>query len=1195
MKKITLVLLSILSMSLFSFGDGHKIAYKRVSADVMEIQFSLESAAIEVTDVDGTLFSVIDFESNTFTKVAGYAQIPFVHASVMIDRVKNVNMLVYPGEYEEIDLRAPLLPSRGVIYRDQDPSDIPFVIDPASITDTWYPGELASTGDPYILRDIRGVNTYIYPFHYNAAQQKLRIYKSFTIQLLQNNTTPVNPLLSDVSPINREMHGIYKSVFINYPEDFAGRDDLTIGQYGDILVITTARDEAAIQPYIDWKKQKGYNISKEVVAAGTIVNQTVQDAYDANSNLLYVQLVGDWADIKCETLSFGAPMDPQIGTVVGTDEYADICIGRISANSEADVTVQVDKIINYERNPDMAGTWYSVATGIASNEGAGSGDDGESDWQHNDVIWNDKLEPFTFGGYNPIYDPGATSGMVSTAVNSGTSLINYTGHGYMSGWGTTGFSNSNVANLTNGEMLPWIVSVACNNGDFHQGTCFAEAWLRKDNGGAVMMLAGSISQPWDPPMRGQDYFMDVIIGGYDYSAHPGQNGISTTEQRMTTGAVVFNGLTLMTTESGNFDDWETAKTWNLFGDPAMQLRTATPLPLNLSSTVIMSGVPFTTTVTTSSGAVEGAMVAITQGDSTYSGVTDNTGNVLIPHSLDPGDALLVVTAFNTGTIYDTVNVIPPDGPYVIFDSLVINDINGNANGNLDYAEQAFLSVALKNVGADDAVDVSALISTMDDFVMVIDSTEDYGTIPAGGSVFIENAFEIYATDTLPDLHMALFDLQAESEASREVWMSSFTITGHAGKLRFESYTLTDTAGNGNGRIDPGETVQLQLAAINTGSAGVFEAYGILSSNSSYISIAVDSIFHGDIPAGDTAFISFNVEADESTPEGHSASFSFGITADLGLADDHDFFLVVGQIPVLVLDLDKNTTSPSPLQTSLENLGVGSEFYDAFPENLELYTSVFVCLGTYPENTVLTETEGERLAEYLNNGGNLYMEGGDTWYYDSPTAVHPMFNISGIADGSGDLGLVMGMSGTMCENMDYTYDGDNNYIDHIEALPGAENLFENEGPSYICAVSHDAGEYKTIGSSFEFGGLEDGEYARDDYMMEILIFFGIEGIWTGEEERAQGLLDQSMSIVPNPVSQGSVISFTLENPSQVILEVFNLGGQKVATLVDGKMDKGPHTIQWNGNSGSGNRLPGGVYFIKVQTNRASVTRKAVVLN
>ena len=43
---------------------------------------------------------------------------------------------------------------------------------------------------------------------------------------------------------------------------------------------------------------------------------------------------------------------------------------------------------------------------------------------------------------------------------------------------------------------------------------------------------------------------------------------------------------------------------------------------------------------------------------------------------------------------------------------------------------------------------------------------------------------------------------------------------------------------------------------------------------------------------------------------------------------------------------------------------------------------------------LAHAEGQALADYLNAGGMIYMEGGDTWYYDDPTPVHAMFNING---------------------------------------------------------------------------------------------------------------------------------------------------------------------------------------------------------
>ncbi len=72
------------------------------------------------------------------------------------------------------------------------------------------------------------------------------------------------------------MEVLYQSVFLNY-ESTA---DLTMAEAGDILVITTSRDEDAIQPYIDWKREKGFKVFKEVVVTGTNVNHLY------NSNIM---------------------------------------------------------------------------------------------------------------------------------------------------------------------------------------------------------------------------------------------------------------------------------------------------------------------------------------------------------------------------------------------------------------------------------------------------------------------------------------------------------------------------------------------------------------------------------------------------------------------------------------------------------------------------------------------------------------------------------------------------------------------------------------------------------------------------------------------------------------------------------------------------------------------------------------------
>ena len=68
------------------------------------------------------------------------------------------------------------------------------------------------------------------------------------------------------------------------------------------------------------------------------------------------------------------------------------------------------------------------------------------------------------------------------------------------------------------------------------------------------------------------------------------------------------------------------------------------------------------------------------------------------------------------------------------------------------------------------------------------------------------------------------------------------------------------------------------------------------------------------------------------------------------------------------------------------------------------------------------------------------------------------------------------------------------IDRISPLNDAFVIFYNQVPNYYTSVAYDAGNYKTIGSAFEFGGLQDGSSTKNELMEAILEFFG--GLPTG---------------------------------------------------------------------------------------------------
>jgi hypothetical protein len=77
--------------------------------------------------------------------------------------------------------------------------------------------------------------------------------------------------------------------------------------------------------------------------------------------------------------------------------------------------------------------------------------------------------------------------------------------------------------------------------------------------------------------------------------------------------------------------------------------------------------------------------------------------------------------------------------------------------------------------------------------------------------------------------------------------------------------------------------------------------------------------------------------------------------------------------------------------------------------------------------------------------------------------------------------------------------------------------------------------------------------------------------------------------PNPFNPSTTISFDLPTQSVVTLKIFNVLGQEVATLVDGKVDAGRHQEQWNAG-----RLASGVYFYRLQAGKFIENRKMILL-
>ncbi len=508
-------------------------------------------------------------------------------ASILIPDQAKMDVQIVSMKYTDYQ-NIEIAPSKGNITRNIDPATVAFVKGVEYSTNAFFPSQLAELKDPYILRDYRGQTVWVYPFQYNPVTKTLRVYSEITVKVFQSGNDGTNAISRASYPqkIDQEFSHIYENQFINVSASGSSNKGVSplytpLAEFGKMLIICPTSYMSAMQPLVDWKKREGIPVTMvDVTTAGTTaaaIKTYVQNFYTTNG-LTFLLLVGDAAQIPPVVLPTG-DSDNGYAYIVGNDNYPDILVGRFSAESVAHVTTQVDRVIRYEKLPQANATWYNKGIAIGSNQGPG--DDNEYDWEHERNI-RTELMGFTYGTVEELYDGsqgGAdaagnpTSSMVTTAINNGATVINYTGHGSQTSWVTTGFSNTTVNALTNADKYPFVWSVGCVNGDFNGITCFGETWARATkNGaptGAIGAMMSTINQSWDPPMEAQDEFNAILTESYALNI------------KRTFGGISMNGCMQMNDKYAA-QGTEMTDTWVLFGDPSVMVRTDNPVPMTVT-------------------------------------------------------------------------------------------------------------------------------------------------------------------------------------------------------------------------------------------------------------------------------------------------------------------------------------------------------------------------------------------------------------------------------------------------------------------------------------------------------------------------------------------------------------------------------------------------------------------------------------
>ena len=615
----------------------------------------------EVSTPRGTA-QVISMPKAVSTSEAGEPDLPMIAIPALIGDQTHYAIRVLHESH--LDFPMEVAPSKGDFSRQIDPETVPYTYGPAYDEDAFFPANRVWLYDPYILRDFRGQNMVVYPFAYNPVSKTLRVYYDLTVEMYSDNGVGLNTLArkSNTIKLDPEFKSMYENRFINYQDGVTRYTP--VGETGHLLIICHDAFMEAMQPFVAWKKQIGIPTTMvgTTVSGSTCeaIKAYIQQQYAADPEIAYILLVGDSQHIQgyyANNPSYSGRSDNWFGQLVGNDFYNDVIVGRFSAETTDHVTNQVNKVLHYERDINATDTWLTNGTGVATTAGSG-GHFGEDDWQHVDNLRNDLLGYH----YTEVYRDYPTGGgansnsaTLSQHINNGVSILNYCNHGSETGWGVFNYSNSNVNALTNVNKLPIVWSVACLVGkyDYYQ-PCFAETWMRANNSndvnqptGAIGGMFSYISQPWVPPMYGQDEMVDVLVESY-------QNNI-----KRTLGGISFDGNMKIIDQYGpnNAAGMGTYMCWILYGDPTLTVRNDNPAEMTLDHAPVIH-IAATNFVVNATNA-EGARATLTlNGEILGSAViTDGTALIECEAPGQTGLATLTVFGYNKITYTTTLPIV----------------------------------------------------------------------------------------------------------------------------------------------------------------------------------------------------------------------------------------------------------------------------------------------------------------------------------------------------------------------------------------------------------------------------------------------------------------------------------------------------------------------------------------------------------
>jgi len=478
----------------------------------------------------------------------------------------------------------------------------------------FFPTNIIHSSGVYLHREDALISVSISPVKYNYQTNTVRRYSLIKYKLTYSGTN---------YKYNGKSTSLARKICQNTSHSRSSADS-TIRDDRHYLIITTTEYKDCLEDFVRWKRLKGYNVHIASRPKGSWTTDSVLNVVNGfftGDSIKYLLIVGDVDDVPGVPFSYiywdgnsyvtaNAVTDFEYGLPSGTVNIPQIFRGRIPADNAQQVTTVLNKIIQYEKMPIIDDDFYH--RGLNCAEFQDSNNDGREDrcflmtsenirnhvliqgfqafqqyvrtssadtlrWNSsysNGTLLPDSLQP-------NIFSWNGNSSMIASHINNGVFYVLHRDHGETNGWGHPPFKTNNINQLQNGNKLPIVFSLNCLTGKYDLlGDCFAEAFLKKSDGGCAGIYAAtevSFSGYNDAMALGMfDAIWPNLQPTHYFIYYPGYSSTPTPTYEL--GQILDQGFIRMGTTMGHksYYSMVTKRLFHCFGDPSMQIYTEKP-------------------------------------------------------------------------------------------------------------------------------------------------------------------------------------------------------------------------------------------------------------------------------------------------------------------------------------------------------------------------------------------------------------------------------------------------------------------------------------------------------------------------------------------------------------------------------------------------------------------------------------------